>query len=50
MNKSETKQKDLYETPSILDIGPVSVIHGVDPIQSGPEDDENKDGEGGYSI
>lgn len=37
MNKSEPKQKELYETPSILDIKPVSVLRGEEIGQSGIE-------------
>lgn len=43
MNKSETKQKELYETPSVLDIKPVSVLHG-DETTSGIEAPEENTG------
>ena len=44
MIKSETKQKELYETPSVLDIKPVSVLHGDETTTSGIAAPENNSG------
>ncbi len=40
MNKSETKQKELYETPVITDINPVSAVHVAGESIYDPEEKE----------
>lgn len=39
MNKSETIKKDQYESPSVTDIKPVSIVEGQDG--SGPEEGDS---------
>ena len=38
MNKTETKEKKEYESPLVIDLGPVTVVRG--DTTSGPEDPE----------
>lgn len=44
MKQLETKQKDFYETPTVLDIRPVSVAVGGGGLSDG-NDDGNDDGD-----
>lgn len=45
MKQPEKKPKDFYETPTVQDILPVTVVHGGDIVSDVGENDGNDDGD-----